>query len=127
MTLVKKLIRLPGFGNRFVLAAGEDRARGSNKLAELRAQISAGLQPPPSKQEQQWLGWIDHCQGTLFEKRQRKPRLSTLIKKAKALGVDVTVGAATFKCGSISARAEIPPGNGASVNPWDEVLSHGTH
>ena len=50
------------------------------------------------------------------KRRPRRPSLASMIKAAKVAGVDLVVGGAVIKCGSS------PQGDGAPVNPWDEVL-----
>jgi hypothetical protein len=57
------------------------------------------------------------------QKRKRRPSPSSLIARAKRLGVDVTIdrdGAAMFHCSSIAPTK-------IESNEWDEVLSHGKH
>ncbi len=61
-----------------------------------------------------------------WPRKRRKPTSASIIKKAKALGVDVTVaadGAMTLR--TSQQRDDVTKnGNGAS-NPWDEVLANG--
>ena len=62
--------------------------------------------------------------------RKRKPTLSkAMMERAKVVGMDVTIapdGSIMFKKSDNSEAQELSR-NGASDNPWDEVLKHGPH
>ena len=60
-------------------------------------------------------GW-----GTV-RKRERKPSVATLIKRAEKAGKTVT--AITTAEGVTLTFGETVSGNGATDNPWDEVLN----
>jgi hypothetical protein len=62
-------------------------------------------------------------------RQRRKPTLAGIIRKARELCVDVVVapdGSLILKC-SAPTTTESAAGNGASDNPWDEVLPHAAH
>lgn len=68
--------------------------------------------------------------GTKPKRRKRKPRLATVINDAAKAGHAVTGatvrpdGAVSVEFGTTSTTADEMSGNGASTNPWDEVLSN---
>jgi hypothetical protein len=83
---------------------------------------------PPDRPEDVFERW-DLPPTRKRRKRRRKPTLASLSKKARELGVDVAValdGSMILKC-SAPAATEPAAGNGASENPWDEVLPHAAH
>jgi hypothetical protein len=58
--------------------------------------------------------------------KRRKPTLALMIKQARELDVAVVVasdGSLILKCSAPISTV----GNGASENPWDEVLPHAAH
>lgn len=70
------------------------------------------------------VGCAELGRGTERKRRARRPTLAAALKQANKAGIDVK-GATLAADGSVSLTfGNTVSGNGASDNPWDEVLSH---